>query len=156
MTIETESTIDDTFADRLRAARLEGGLTQAEVAAALTASHYDFHQTTVAKIERATRRVTIGEALALASAVGKPLDDLLSVSDEPSSLVGLTLRGSALEEDMSRWVESAEMLVERQQRLQKLVDDAAPEVRDEINARFALVLNFEFALASARRWHKAE
>ena len=67
---------DDAFAENFRVARIAGGLSQQEVADQMTARGYEFHQSTVGKIERGKRRVSVGEAVALAQIVHRLLTEL--------------------------------------------------------------------------------
>lgn len=64
------------FAANLRAARERAGLSQADLAAKMAAENFPFHQQTVDRIEKGTRRVSIDEAPLLASAVGSTVDAL--------------------------------------------------------------------------------
>lgn len=52
--------------DRLRAARAAQGLSQTQLAARMTDTKgYNWHQTTVARIEAGSRMLTVGEYLAV-------------------------------------------------------------------------------------------
>lgn len=64
------------FAANLRAARERTGLSQADLAAKMAAEGFPFHQQTVDRIEKGTRRVSIDEAPLLASAVDSTVDAL--------------------------------------------------------------------------------
>lgn len=65
--------IDERFAERLRRVRRFRGLSLEDVGQATGMA-----LNTVSKIERGNRRVTIGEAVAFAAALGVPLADLIS------------------------------------------------------------------------------
>ncbi|WP_181137585.1 helix-turn-helix domain-containing protein [Rathayibacter sp. AY1D1] len=61
--------IDRSFGAAVRLARVEARLSQEEVAGRVTEVGYEMSQATVGKIERGERKVTIGEAEALAAAL---------------------------------------------------------------------------------------
>lgn len=63
---------------RLRALREETGMSQAEVAEAMTRQGFSMHQTTIAKIEANDRAVTVNEGAMLAAILGLRLPDLLA------------------------------------------------------------------------------
>ncbi len=63
------------FAAAIRAARVEAGRTQADVAAAA-----DLPVRTVQRAEQGLRRVTLGDAAAIAQSLGRSLDELVNVS----------------------------------------------------------------------------
>lgn len=77
--------MDAAFAEALREARIGARLSQDDVAEQMTERGYEFHQTTIGKIERGNRRVTVGEAVELADIVGFPL--ALLVEKNPASLI---------------------------------------------------------------------
>lgn len=65
------------FANAVRDARLAAGMSQDDLATQMAQRGFDFHQTTIAKIERGARRVTVGEAAELADIAGIPLAAVL-------------------------------------------------------------------------------
>ncbi|WP_448002548.1 helix-turn-helix domain-containing protein [Agromyces bauzanensis] len=69
--------LDSAFARAVRDARLALGLSQDDLGARMAQRGYDFHQTTIAKIERGARRVAVGEAAELADILGIPLAAVL-------------------------------------------------------------------------------
>lgn len=69
--------IDRSFGPRFLAARKEKGVSQEAVAEALTQRGIRLHVTAIGKIERGERRVSVGEASALASVLGYTLDSLI-------------------------------------------------------------------------------
>jgi transcriptional regulator with XRE-family HTH domain len=69
--------VDDSFGSRFLAARREKDLSQEAVVTALEARGIKLHVTAIGKIERGERRVTVGEASALASVLGYTLDGLI-------------------------------------------------------------------------------
>lgn len=68
---------DETFAASFRTARVAAGQSQDQVASAMAERGFSFHVTTIGKIERGDRKVTVGEALTLADVLGVSLDMLL-------------------------------------------------------------------------------
>ncbi|MBG6237399.1 transcriptional regulator with XRE-family HTH domain [Mycetocola sp. CAN_C7] len=71
------ATIDGIFGKRFAEARKGKGLSQEAIVTALAKRGYPLHLTAVGKIERGERRVTVGEAAALADALGFTLDALI-------------------------------------------------------------------------------
>ncbi|WP_022891227.1 helix-turn-helix domain-containing protein [Agromyces subbeticus] len=69
--------VDVAFANAMRDARLAAGISQGDLGARMAQRGFDFHQTTIAKIERGARRVTVGEAAELADIAGVPLAAIL-------------------------------------------------------------------------------
>ena len=67
---------DAAFAASIRVSREAKGLTQEDLAKHMTMRGFDFHQQTIYKIEKGTRKVTVGEAVSLAEAVGVPVEAL--------------------------------------------------------------------------------
>jgi transcriptional regulator with XRE-family HTH domain len=70
--------LDDKFAAAFKLARVDADLSQEAVADQMRALGFDMSQPVIGKIERAKRRVTIGEAQALASCVKVPVSTLLA------------------------------------------------------------------------------
>lgn len=68
---------DAVFAQCLRVAREMAGLTQQQLADAMSAAGYPMRQNTISTIEAGTRKVWLGEAMFLAGFVGMTLGDLL-------------------------------------------------------------------------------
>lgn len=87
------SVIDDVFGEGLKYWRELRGLTQEEVSAQMTKRGFDFHQSTLYKIESGKRRVLLGEGVALAEVLQVPLDRLTSpqAGSEPALLAQLKL-----------------------------------------------------------------
>ncbi|MCC8909457.1 helix-turn-helix domain-containing protein [Curtobacterium sp. GD1] len=75
--MSTPEQIDQTFASAVRETRTRLGVSQDRLAAEVTKRGYSFHVTTVGKIERGDRRVTVGEAVALADALDVSLESLV-------------------------------------------------------------------------------
>lgn len=70
--------LDDKFAAAFRIARDQAELSQEAVADRMREFGFDMSQPVIGKIERGMRRVSIGEAEALSSAVGNSLSGLLA------------------------------------------------------------------------------
>jgi len=73
------------LAARVRQYRVERGWSQAELASRMSDLDHGWHQTTVAKTERAERDPRYPELLALAEALAVPLDALLGLAFEPEA-----------------------------------------------------------------------
>jgi len=73
------------LAARVRQYRVERGWSQAELANRMSDLDHGWHQTTVAKTERAERDPRYPELLALAEALAVPLDALLGLALEPAA-----------------------------------------------------------------------
>lgn len=74
-------TADERFAENFRKRRELLRLSQTDVAEKMTERGFAFHQQTVAKIERGTRRVGIGEATELANILDLDISALLMPTD---------------------------------------------------------------------------
>jgi transcriptional regulator with XRE-family HTH domain len=66
---------------RLRALREEAGMTQTQLADAMTRQGFPMHQTMIGKVEANQRPVRVNEAAALAGILGFALPDLLADPD---------------------------------------------------------------------------
>jgi transcriptional regulator with XRE-family HTH domain len=69
--------VDAAFSEALRATRERRSMTQGELAQQMSARGFDFHQQTVTKVENGRRKVTIGEATAMAAILEAPLEALI-------------------------------------------------------------------------------
>lgn len=74
--------LDDFIGASVKRWRLLSGLTQEAVTAEMVKRGFEFHQSTLYKIESGKRRVLIGEAVALAEVLGVPLESLISPDTE--------------------------------------------------------------------------
>jgi transcriptional regulator with XRE-family HTH domain len=85
------SLIDDIFGGSLKQWRELRDLTQEAVTAKMVERGFDFHQSTLYKIESGKRRVLLGEGIALAEILDVPLSRLTEpdVNSEPSLLASL-------------------------------------------------------------------
>lgn len=72
------STWDANFSDSMRVLRERAGRTQTDLAKALTARGFPFHQPTVQRIETGLRPVRLGEAYAIAEELGVSLSAMTS------------------------------------------------------------------------------
>lgn len=87
----TGSLVDDIFGGSLKQWRELRDLTQEAVTAKMVERGFDFHQSTLYKIESGKRRVLLGEGIALAEILDVPLSRLTEpdVNSEPSLLASL-------------------------------------------------------------------
>jgi transcriptional regulator with XRE-family HTH domain len=75
------ATVEARFAEWLKAARAEVGMSQQKVADALNAAGFTvFRQSTIGKIETASRPVLLAEAVAMAELFGTTLDVALGLN----------------------------------------------------------------------------
>lgn len=88
----TDATADDSFGSAVRNARESAAMTQVQLADAMRERGFDFHQQTVYKIEAGRRKVTVGEALAIAELVAVPLDILAARNPDQNAKHALLLR----------------------------------------------------------------
>ena len=98
------SVIDDVFGENLKQCREIRGLTQEALNTEMVKRGFEFHPTTIYRIEKGRRRVLIGEAVALAEALQVPLDRLTSPGADSESAVLFQLKQLARTqlEDISR------------------------------------------------------
>lgn len=73
-------TVDEQFGQRFLAARRAAGLSQEAVIERIELDGIRLHVTAIGKIERGERRVTVGEAVALARCLGMSIDEILGIS----------------------------------------------------------------------------
>jgi transcriptional regulator with XRE-family HTH domain len=83
------NTSEDTFASNLKRWRIAKGMTQEALNNAMVERGFDFHPTTIYRIETGRRRVLIGEGIALAAVLDVPLE-VLAGNDENSEAELLT------------------------------------------------------------------
>jgi transcriptional regulator with XRE-family HTH domain len=67
---------EKTFAEQMKRCREAKGMSQADLAKALTKRGLSYHQQTVLKVERGIRRVRLGEACTIADVLGVSLASL--------------------------------------------------------------------------------
>jgi transcriptional regulator with XRE-family HTH domain len=70
--------VDREIGRRVREGRQALGMSQDALAEAMTTAGFGFHVTTIGKIERGERKVTLGEAGALASALSQSVEMLMN------------------------------------------------------------------------------
>lgn len=120
-------TSDAAFAHFFREARERRGLSQDRVALDMQRMGFDFHQPTVYKIEKGIRKVTVGEAVALAEIVEEPVDSLVNrTPDSPESLANEVRRAARdLVETFDSMLGSVQFAHVQQMTLQARLDDYA-------------------------------
>lgn len=83
--------IDATFGPAFKAARQAASLSQEAVVEAIARDGINLHPTAIGRIESGERKVTVGEAVALASSVGLTVDKMTATGttalDAPRSLL---------------------------------------------------------------------
>lgn len=80
--MENEATsIDAQFGTRFAVARKAAGVSQEAVVRVAEQQGVKLHLTAIGKIERGERRVTVGEALALATAIGYTLEGIVGAGE---------------------------------------------------------------------------
>jgi transcriptional regulator with XRE-family HTH domain len=137
------TTSDETFARRLAELRKDAGLTQKQVADAMTAARIAMHRTAVAKIEAGDRAVSVGEAVQFAAVLGVRLDELVTGPGPDSELerarasaqvkaraleLELAGRTRALREDRALLQDTAGRLAAAMSDLAELVPELAGEL----------------------------
>ena len=138
---------DEAFSALLRGERERKGLTQEELADAVSRAGYDFHQQTVYKIESGRRKVSVGEALAIATVLGVGIEALTNrAPDSPESLSREVQRmGRDFAESLfTMWDQCAHVLTQRTlftsavrayaKRLREEGDDSADRVEETLSA----------------------
>lgn len=70
------------FGSRIRSLRQSQGWTQGDLAKRMTSAGYPMHQTTVAKIENATRPTSVEEMFALSAIFGLSVDDFFRATPQ--------------------------------------------------------------------------
>lgn len=104
------STVDSSFGERFLEARRMKGLSQEAIATGLSARGINMHVTAIGKIERGERRVTIGEASALASTLGFTLDGLVGGGADLTTSYALSNR--ARDRFYDAWHEYLDSLID--------------------------------------------
>lgn len=94
---EYTSTSDTVFGSRLKQARELIRCTQEQLAESMTSRGFDFTQATVYKIENGKRKVTVGEALAIASILATDIEMLTATADDEFDVIKHRIRASARE-----------------------------------------------------------
>lgn len=87
---------DEAFAHAVRGAREASGKSQAWLASEMASRGFEFHQATVYKVETGKRRVSIGEAKAIAQVLGfGSLDHFLAGESNSFSVINGRLRSAS-------------------------------------------------------------
>jgi transcriptional regulator with XRE-family HTH domain len=128
---------DEIFARRLREARESSGISQDALAQHMTEIGFKFHQTTVNKIERGERKVPVGEAIALADAIGVSLEQMLEPEDPEFEALTRTTEVSILRllDTTDRVVKSVDELWRAQLEVRELSKAWGSAVDGEGNGR---------------------
>ena len=138
---------DAVFAQCLRAAREAAGLTQQQLAGHLTRLGYSMRQTTISKIEAGQRPVWLGEAVALADAVGASLAELVVPLPAPGELAEAiaeragSMRRLAIADAHSNELAAAMVQAHREQNAAKSGVDAANQKIESLMRRRREPLN---------------
>ncbi|MBB3041140.1 helix-turn-helix transcriptional regulator [Nocardioides soli] len=82
-------TSDKEVGERIRALRMERGLTQTELAERLTDLGLPMQQQTILKIEKGTRALKLNEGMTVATALSQTLESLIPESLERRAVSGL-------------------------------------------------------------------
>jgi transcriptional regulator with XRE-family HTH domain len=88
-------TSDSIFGSRLRYSREAAKLTQETLADSMQSRGFDFSQATIYKIENGKRKVSIGEALALAEIVASDITALTATGDQDLVVLAQDMRSHA-------------------------------------------------------------
>jgi transcriptional regulator with XRE-family HTH domain len=119
-----KETIDSVFGERFADARKSTKVSQETVVAELSKRGYELPLTAIGKIERGQRRVTVGEAAALADALGFTLDALVNRQ-------GLLLSSWAIVgRERDALMEQAKLYVDALIDLAKIADSGESHLRD--------------------------
>lgn len=100
------SRVDEVFAERLKEVRKVMGVSQETLADKMVELGYNIHVTAIGKIERGERKVSVGEAAAMAELFGLALDDLLGGG------MGLKTALATFQRDRSTFGEQMRLYVE--------------------------------------------
>lgn len=114
---------DATFGNAFRTAR-QRTHSQEQVAEEMQKRGFDFHQATVYKIETGKRKVTIGEALALAEIVRVPIEVL---SEDPESVPAKTFATTKAAQRVYELMSELDRVAREGRLSQHLLHDMAQE-----------------------------
>lgn len=148
---------DEIFGSNLRVIRERRGISQADLARAMSGRGLPWHQQTVAQTEAGKRPARWSEARALAVILGTPLDRFALPSAEASELEAVLKTGAALRQ---RWEQAAQAvagLLDSHAKAAWVLDltegskhERVREVRDELAARM-VTHDLEAAVAEGTR-----
>lgn len=117
---------DAVFAERVRLRREAAKLSQAELAQKIAdRSGIAFDGSTIYKIEKGKRKVTVAEALAIASALRCSIHELLDLGVDSAFVAKEVLLDSGMEVllEHERITDALHRLIGRQQRIQRFIAD---------------------------------
>ncbi len=134
------------LAGRVRQHRVDRRWSQAELASRMSELGHGWHQTTVAKTERAERDPRYPELIALAEALAVPLDALLGIASEP-----MTDAASESRLTIHRLEQEEQLLKHRVVFLSRDIDD----MEDQRKEHLQRLSELKKEIAAARRTHKA-
>lgn len=83
--------LDKQFAEGVKRARLQAKMTQEQLTQAMVDRGFGFYQATMYKVESGARRVTVGEAIALAQILGTSVESLAGTGPDSIDAPGMTL-----------------------------------------------------------------
>lgn len=115
-----ESTPEDVFRVRLRKLREDMKISQTAIANMATLTGRKLDPTAVTKIEKGDRSIRLNEAIAIASALGRTLDEML----RPTKPIDRQLEEVDKAQEQARW-RAAEALAEY-----RMLRDRAARLRD--------------------------
>lgn len=134
------------LAGRVRQYRAERRWSQAELASRMSDLGHGWHQTTVAKTERAERDPRYPELVALAEALAVPLEALLGIASEPTSEAATEARLT-----VHRLEQEEQLLLQRVAFLGHDIDDLETQRKEHLQ-RLSELKN---EIATARKAYKA-
>lgn len=115
--IGSPASAEENFAHNVRRLREKQGLSQEALASMMSARGYPFHQATIYKIEAGSRRVQIGEAAALATALSAhveamtlPPEDQEPIEAIRAEIASFSRKQHALTEAVRVYVDAAQAL----------------------------------------------
>lgn len=77
---------EKTFGEQVRRIRKAHGMSQSDLARALAGTGVPRHQSTIAKLETATRPLRLNEACEIAAALGADLNTMLGLTADPDAV----------------------------------------------------------------------
>jgi transcriptional regulator with XRE-family HTH domain len=122
--VQEDSSPEQVFAAKLKQIRESLGLTQAGVAMIVREqTGIDLDPTAITRIERGQRGIALGEACAIASALGFGVADMLK-TNEHARVEKLELDIALLENELSSARSTVALATERESALRSRLDDA--------------------------------
>lgn len=127
----TEST-EATFSKRVREERESAGLSQTELARKLDGHGLKLDPTAITRLERGSRAIRLGEAVAIAEVLGQPLPEMLRPRIE-SALAEAEWRAQQATIDAAR----ARGALQEAEKKEKALSEAAAALKERAEARAA-------------------